>query len=45
MPAVAAVDELGGDDQHDDGGEGELGEAVLGSAVGVVARLSAVGQS
>ena len=43
LPAVAVVDEFGGDDRRDC--EGELGEAVLGSAVGVVAQLSVVGQS
>ena len=33
LPSVAVVDEFGGDDEG--GGEGELGGAVLGSAVGV----------
>ena len=33
LPSVSVVDEFEGDDQGD--GEGELGEAVLGSAVGV----------
>ncbi len=42
LPSVAVVDEFDGDDEGD--GEGELGESVLGAAVGVAAELSVVGQ-
>ena len=42
LPAVAVVDEFVGDDEGD--GEGELGEAVLGSPVGVSSQFPVVGQ-
>ena len=42
LPAVVVVDEFEGDDQGD--GEGELGLAVLGSAVGVASELPVAGE-
>lgn len=42
LPSVAVVDEFDDDDERD--GEGELGESVLGFAVGVASDLAVVGE-
>lgn len=42
VPAVAVVDEFGGEDAGD--GEGELGSSVVGTAVGVASELPEVRQ-